>query len=306
MEDTPIVATPTVVEPAAPTPAMEPTGYEPELPVQPEPGTGTPADLQPPKTPEQGSEPSEAEKRIKSLVAERNQERERRIFLEGQIEGSKPIVPGTPGALPSQPEEIVLPEVPVRPDVADYENYDQLEAALAQYEKDKKEYPSRLKAYHDQEYWKADEDRKRKSRAAAEQQTAQEAVRTFQSRIKAAAEVDPEIETISHDPTLPVSLAMRAIIIESDIPDKLIRYMHEHKEEARKIVAMSQGAAMREMVKIELSLTSNKEPTNTISKAPEPHQTVNANKGTPIVDYDKIPMDEFVKRRNEAQYGKRR
>lgn len=267
------------VEPAAP--AVSPEGAPATPPAQPaaEPAATTPPAAQP--TADPGSEPSAAEKRIRQLVAQREDAKAEAAYYKGLAEGRGPVTP------PAQPT------APVAPKPEQFEVYDDYLVAKAKHE-------LRLELAEAAKKSQAEEDRTRVQRVQ----------QTFQSRITAASVTDPELPTIMRDPTLPISNGMAAAIQESEAAPKLLRYLHEHRDEAERLAGLSPFAAARELGRIEAKLTEtpanpNPPTPRTISQAPTPIKPVQP-AGPVVVDLENLPMDEFVKRRNAAEFGPRR
>jgi hypothetical protein len=71
---------------------------------------------------------------------------------------------------------------------------------------------------------------------------------------------------------------------------------------------MNPIAAAREIGRIEAAaeVSSRPQTRTVVSQAPEPVRPVGGTKGSIDTDDERVPIDEFVRRRNEAQYGKRR
>ena len=138
-------------------------------------------------------------------------------------------------------------------------------------------------------------------------ETQGEIERRYRARMAAAAGSDPELLEIENDTTLPVSLPMALAIKESEAAPQVLRYLSTHRDEALRISRMNPIAAAREIGRIEAG-ASNAPPQQprTISQAPEPVRPVGGTKGSIETDDERVPIDEFVRRRNEAQYGRRR
>jgi hypothetical protein len=147
----------------------------------------------------------------------------------------------------------------------------------------------------------------RADQIANEQRTKLDAFNaTFTERINRAAEKDPEILEIVNDRTLPISVAMSYVIKESDSAPELLKYLADHRDESFKLSRMTPGAAAREIGKIEYRLSNQPKPEiKKVSQAPEPIKPVEP-KGPQSVELDKIAMDDFVKRRNQEQFGTKR
>jgi hypothetical protein len=125
----------------------------------------------------------------------------------------------------------------------------------------------------------------------------------FQQKIDKAAEENPVLKSIVVDQTMPISAAMAEVIKSSDAGPELLLYLHNNRTEAANIRNMSPIVAAKELGRIEAMLAAKPKPTppRRVSMAPEPVKTV-VSKGSSVIDEDKLPMDEWVKRRNENQF----
>jgi hypothetical protein len=229
------------------------------------------------------------EKRIQQLVA-RQREAERREaarseeaaywrgIAEGRIKPPAAVQPHSPAD---------APEFPV---LADFERAEDYEEARTRYVVEKAKW-----------------DLKQELEAHRVRETQGEIERRYRARMAAAAGSDPELLEIENDTTLPVSLPMALAIKESEAAPQILRYLSAHRDEAARIARLSPIAAAREIGRIEAG-ASNAPPQQlrTVSQAPEPVRPVGGTKGSIETDDERVPIDEFVRRRNEAQYGRRR
>ena len=221
---------------------------------------------------EEGKPESRAEKRIKQLVAKQREAEREADYWRGKASQAE-----VPQAQPAPQGQTPAP-------TADqFEAYDDFLVAKAKYE---------IKAEQTAQEWKAKVDAYESN---------------FTSRINKAAENEPDILEIVNDRTLPISQTMAVAIKESEVAPDILKYLSRNREESRKIAMMNPIAATRAIGSIEYRLSNlpKPEPVKKISQAPEPIKPVES-KGSQSVDLDKLPMDEYVKRRNSEQYGKRR
>ncbi len=258
-----------------------------------------------PETPkDQGAGPSGVERRIQQLVA-RQREAERREaarseeaaywrgIAEGRIRpanngGGTPLSPNPFGGVSPQP---YLPAgAPEFPALADFERSEDYEEA-------------RTRCVVEKAKW----DLKQELEAHRVRETQGEIERRYRARMAAAAGSDPELLEIENDTTLPVSLPMALAIKESEAAPQVLRYLSAHRDEAARISRMNPIAAAREIGRIEAmaEVPSHPRDLRTVSQAPEPVRPVGGTKGSIETDDERVPIDEFVRRRNEAQYGKR-
>jgi hypothetical protein len=217
--------------------------------------------------------PSEtrAEKRIKQLLAQKKEADAEAEYWRTQAQ--------------VKPAETDKPPV-----IEDFQNYDDFLVA---------------KTSHALKQGQAAEQAQRAQRMA---QTA--VTEVFQARIDEAAKENPEILDIMQDRTFlpgnnPMSHVIAAVIKESEMAPEVIQYLYDNQDEVKKMYRMSPGAAAREIGKLEYKLSIKPKPERKIeSQAPPPVLPIEP-KGPQNVELDKVPMEDFVKRRNQAQFGKK-
>lgn len=234
--------------------------------------------------------PSGAERRIQQLVA-RQREAERReaarteeaAYWRGIAEGrTKPASPAQPSPVQSPPG------APTPPVLADFERSEDFEEARTRYVVDKAKWDLKQEL----ETFRA-----RETHAAMN--------RIYRERMTTAAMTDPELLEIENDATLPVSLPMAIAIKESEGAPSILRYLAAHRDEAARIARLNPIAAAREIGRIEAAATSSpKAQTRTVSQAPAPVHPVGGTRGSVEADDEKAPIEEFIRKRNEAQYGR--
>ncbi len=298
MEDS--IVTTTLTPDALADSSPAPNAAEAEEPAQ----TWDPGTQPAPETPKDpGAAPSGVEKRIQQLVA-RQREAERREaargeeaaywrgIAEGRIRpanngGGTPLSPNPFGGVSPQP---YLPAgAPEFPALADFERAEDYEEARTRYVVEKAKF-----------------DLKQELEAHRVREAQGEIERRYRERMTAAAKGDPALLEIENDPALPVSLPMALAIKESEAAPSILRYLSAHRDEAVRIARMNPIAAAREIGKIEAAeAPSHPRDLRTVSQAPEPVRPVGGTKGGIETDDERVPIDEFVKRRNEAQYGRR-
>ena len=133
-----------------------------------------------------------------------------------------------------------------------------------------------------------------------------QAERTFETRIEAAAKENPAIRAILADNTLPINNNMAEVVKASELAPQLLTYLNENRAEAARIYGLSPMMAAKELGRVEALIqnTPKAAPPKRVSQAPEPIKTVNG-VGSPVTDESKLSMDEWVERRNMAQYKKK-
>ena len=83
--------------------------------------------------------------------------------------------------------------------------------------------------------WEIAQDTTTKNQQTMREELKQKAFTAHDERLKKEAETDPAILDIVSDDTLPMSSAMYAGVVVSEDGPKIIRYLHEHRDEAKRI-----------------------------------------------------------------------
>jgi hypothetical protein len=133
---------------------------------------------------------------------------------------------------------------------------------------------------------------------------------SFEERQREVAKANPEYEDlVLRDPTLPISAAMRDVIVDSPTGPEIALYLARNREQAEQIARLPVHLAALEMGRIEGRLAAIKEAkarpsAPAVSKAPPPPPTVEAAEAdvtTPKAsdpESDNLPMDQWLKARN--------
>ena len=269
-------------------------------------------------TDDEGAEPKKLVKKLISVRkrAQLAEEKVRELELERRIRSE------VQGAAPQEKQPQAAPAgAPTPPDPEKFEGgrySDEYEEALESYRFQRVKYDL-----------KQEQERERQEENNRKQQAAARDVETkFQERIDAAAEEDPEIMTIQTDKTLPLSYAMAMAVKESDVSPKLLRYLHDNREEAKKIFDLAPSwvdprtgqimqagnplAAAKAIGRLEAKLSIVAEPKpkpKIVTAAPEPVKTVTDHGGggngvVPRLD-DSTPTADWIKERNRREAAAR-
>ena len=135
----------------------------------------------------------------------------------------------------------------------------------------------------------------------AEKQRAEQArVESFVTRQKEFAKQTPDFEDkVLRDPTLPITHAMREVIIDSPAGPELAYYLADNREAAQAIAALPPHLAALEMGRIEGRLSALKEvktrPVPVVSKAPPP---------PPRVEDVNVPVSKDPSQMSDAEFAK--
>ena len=213
-----------------------------------------------------------AEKRIKQLLAQKKQADSEAEYWRTQAQ-AKPANTDKP------------------PAIDDFQNYDDFLAA---------------KVKHDLRGELA------QGQAQRAQKAAQDAItEVFNERIETASVETPELKDIMADRTFlpgnnPMSHVIAAVIKESEMAPDLIMHLYDNEEELKKMYRMSPAAAAKEIGKLEYKLSIKPKPERKIeSQAPPPVKPIEP-KGDQALPLDKLPVEDFMKKRNQEQFGAKR
>lgn len=274
-------------EPAAPAPAAEtpPAETPAATPVKDgEPGTPKKEAKGTPGPSGEEAEPTGAEKRIRRVIAEREEAKRDAAYWRGKAEAG--------GAKPEPTHAAAPPPIPLTAEA---------------YEVAGKSYDDLL---IDKAAAKIREENAAVARATEEvrrREASERSQATFMERINRAAESDPDLMTIVQDRTLPINTAMAEVIRESEHAPKLLRMLSENRAEALRIANLSPLASAREIGRMEAKVAADPTPAppKRITQAPEPIKPL-APEGALEVDMEKMPIEDFIAKRNAAQFGTKR
>jgi hypothetical protein len=272
-----IVAPATEAVVADPAPATDPTEAVVADPA--------PAPVTEDQDPSDESQPTKPSKVVSELIAQRKkrQDAEREAaYWKGVAEGrGKPDSPSSVETPPST-------ATPTAPKLDQFETYEQYEVAKDEYLLQTAEHRAM-----------------QRMQAAQAAQTVQTVEQTFQKRIDAAVAEDPTLVDVLRDPTLPISVHMIPVLKESENAPKLLRWLDQNREEARRIATLPplQAARAMGMVEAKISFAPVVEPPKRVSSAPEPVKAV-ATTSSAVVDEDTLPMEEYHKRRTAKLTGR--
>ena len=176
------------------------------------------------------------------------------------------------------------PEVDAPPDINNFENYDDFVIAKAKFEF------------------------RQEQKQQSEKNATETVDRQYFERFNKAVEKIPDLPEVIGSARIPFHPATLQAIKESELGPQIAYHLAKNPNEAIRISQLSPYAAVREIGKLEVKLTpppaSSSEPQR-ISQAPEPVKPVPQTGSLITSDYDKMSMEEFMSKRNAAQYGKR-
>lgn len=176
-----------------------------------------------------------------------------------------------------------VPEAaPKRDDFDDYEAYADARAewkAIQVAEKRLKEAEAKQQQARQEEY------------EARQQQAFAEA---RDSTLERGVELYPDFEDVTTDEGLVITDAMAEVILNSKRGHELWYHLGKHPEIAESIAAMSPLLQATELGRLESTLSGKK-----ASAAPKPTTTVNSRGATSNALSDNLPLEEWMKRRQE-------
>jgi uncharacterized protein YicC (UPF0701 family) len=270
VEDAPVLP----VEAADSSPAPQ----EPEAPVD-----TTADDAEPALRDEEGKFLSpKAQKRIDTLTWEREQaKREADYYRQLAMQQQQP---------PEPPKVEEPPKVPTLESVG----YDE-----AKYQQALLGYATEV----------ARQEARKELEAERQRSSEQQRLSSFAERQRAFAKTAPDFEAkVMRDPTLPISGAMRDVIVDSPSGPEIAYYLANNRDVAEQIARLPSHLAALEMGRIEGRLTAQKEAVKRpppVSKAPPPPPTVEASEVEVEKTYDNMSMTEFMRKREKELSRKR-
>lgn len=280
---------PAVIEESAPSQIEEQiAGSAESAPVAEEPKVETPE-----ATPEPTEEKESESKAVRELQRQRKERRKAErdaAYWRGVAEARAQV---TPQVEAPKEQELVKPKLEDFPD--DYEAFERAKEEYLEAKLEKK-IEAKLEKKYSSRDTQANEDKVQKD---------------FVAMIETEAEKNPDFPDIVKDMGDRITPAMGRVIMESDISSELILYFHNNpkvEKELSKLSEVSPLSAARRLGSIEQELKSKPkpEPPKKVSSAPEPISTVKATGPAGIVDDDDLPIDEYIKRKNEKQFGARK
>lgn len=223
-----------------------------------------------------------AHKRIDELTRNwRQEQREKQQLLEmlQQIPDRKPKEPA--------PEPLTLP-------------------TLEAFGYDEGKYQAALIQYATQQ---AEQVVERRLTEAEQKRAEQQRMGTFAERQAAFAKANADYQAKVSDPTLPITPAMRDVIVDSDTGPEIAYWLANNREQAEQIAALPPHLAALALGRIEGRMEAMKEAKAArppvITKAPAPPPTVEALESEVEKDPESMSVDEWKKWREKQLRRKR-
>ena len=137
-----------------------------------------------------------------------------------------------------------------------------------------------------------------------QKRTEQQRVETFATRQREFAKATPDFEDkVLRDPTLPITTAMRDVILDSPAGPEVAYYLANNRDAAQQIAGLPAHLAALEMGRIEGRLAAEKEAKTrkppVVTKAPPPPPTIDAVEPEVSKDPEQMTADEWLKWREK-------
>ena len=251
---------------------------EDAIPLPESPETEAGEELEPESSAEQTEEPEHkqpkgVQKRLNELTANWREEQRRAQKLEQMLEQviSRPQEPKPEPVAPAQPQG--------EPKLEQFQTYEDYVSALADYKADQK-----IAAW---------ESRQREAEANRQKQTQ---ATSFQQKVQAFAQENPDFDEVVTNPALRISQEVADLIVESDDP-ALAYLLAMNPQEAARISALPIRQAALELGRF-AAKASMPQP-NRQTKAPAPLEPLSGGVGTRALDPERMTDEEWVSWRRQ-------
>lgn len=208
------------------------------------------------------------QRRIDKLTREKRELEARIAALEAKLAGGTGKTPAGEDHEPTPPGE-----APGKPKPEDFDTYEAYTEALTD--------------------WKLEQRERERARQEAERRVFER----WLQRIEAARQAHPDFDEVVDSDT-PVSAAMQQAILESDLGAEIAYWLGKHRAEAERISQLPPIAAIREIGRIEASLSQaepSPKPKAPITRAPKPVTPVSGGKAGGVSDpYDPSLAEDYA------------
>ena len=226
---------------------------------------------------------------VQAAITKQREAERRADKAEARLEVLAPPA-DSPQAAP-QPDWARFKALPAAPKADQFENYDDYTAALATFVTDARQHEH--------------ETRRHQYLQAREQQVAESARATqWQNRLAQARTETPNLDA-TLDPTVPMSVPMQYLAMESPVGIQLLQYLSAHPDESQRLSTLHPAEVYREMGKIEERLSAASTPSGparVVSHAKPPIQPLGSSPHAPdpTAVTDDLSFEEHFKRMNAA------
>lgn len=231
--------------------------------------------------------PKGVEKRIGELTRNwRETERDRDYWRQLAMQQTQ-----QPAQQQQQPEVVQPVTVaPVPPDKYDFASDDEYRAAVQKYQTDNER-------YIDYRAEQLAQKQVQQTRQQQQEQQIQEKVTTLKTKLQAGHEKYEDFGLVTGDTTLPWTPDMTEALVALDNTADVAYMVSKDRDLVTRISQMSPLQQAMELKALDLQIGARQK---TTTNAPEPITPVKPT-GTPITDPDRLPMDVWVKLREEGK-----
>jgi len=215
----------------------------------------------------------------------------------------------TQGAAPAkEPSKEAAASEPQPPEIPDITTF---AGTAEEFQKALKEYPAKLAAYLEAKRQVEESTKSLQKRLSESEAKAKKAHADYEELVEGLV---GDVKS-GEEPELPQAV-LKAIAEETDDPYSLTYHLTQNRDEYRRLAELTPNQALKEVLKLEFKLQREKEaakapaqePKPRQTSAPPPPETVGARATAKAFDVndETMPADEWLKKRNEQVYGKRR
>lgn len=243
----------------------------------------------------------EANKRIRELAAEKKRLEQENAYLKGLAEG----VTKRPDAVTDKPAEPIIPAEdvqPIAPKADTFDTFEEYETAKEQYIVDRTLWQLR------QDRKKEAEEEKKKQQVTSMQEEVTRVQKNWTTQSAKAKSKYQDFDAVVSSPTFVQTGVTAFLIQDSEVAGDLAYHLATHPEEMDRLNKLQPHAAAKAIGILEKQIAdsaSTPKQKNIISQAPEPVSTVSGGAGiSDNVNLQDLPIDEYVKRMNQARRKK--
>lgn len=276
-----------------------PVAVAPEAPVIPPAVETDSAPVAAPETPVVPVEPApvetESDKRTKELIAQRKKRQlaeQEAAYWRGVAE-ARNVATQEPQAQQPQPVEQNPNAPPVAPSLDQYQTFAEYEVAKDEYLVKRAQYEFMQQLQRQQEHAQQEQYKRKQM----------EVQMAFNQRIEKETERNPEFATAIENVGSRMALPVAELVKQSEVGIDIVKYLNANLAEVTRISQLPPVLAAKEigLIEAQIKFKPQPEPPKRVSQAPDPIPTVTP-VGAPVVDEADLPVDEFIRRRNQSHF----
>jgi transcription elongation GreA/GreB family factor len=224
---------------------------------------------------------------VQAAITKQREAERRADKAEARLEVLAPPA-DSPQAAP-QPDWARFKALPAAPKADQFENYDDYTAALATFVTDARQHEHETRRH---EYLQAQSQEQAHEAHAAQ----------WQERLAQARVDTPDLDA-TLDPTVPMSLPMQYLAMESPVGIQILQYLSAHPDESQRMSTLHPAEVYRSMGKLEERLSAASRPSGparSVSHAKPPIQPLGSSPHAPDASAvtDDLSFEEHFKRMN--------